>query len=56
MTDIDALVERLDSHMGKAEVPDLLRDCRLARDAIKQLQAENRKLQYEVSRASYHCD
>jgi hypothetical protein len=39
-TDIDALIERLDSHMGQQDVPVLLRDCRLARDALRQLRAE----------------
>lgn len=38
--DIVALIERLDSHMGQQTVPVLLADCRLARDALKQLRAE----------------
>ena len=36
----EKLIERLTSHMGKAEVPDLLRDCRLAADALAHLRAE----------------
>lgn len=35
--DLDELIERLTSHMGKAEVPDLLRDCRLAADELSRL-------------------
>lgn len=38
--DIDALIERLDSHMGQQAATVLLADCRLARDALKQLRAE----------------
>ena len=43
--DIDAkaqaeLVERLDSHMGQADMGEVLRDCRLARDVITTLTAE----------------
>lgn len=34
------LIERLTSHMGKAEVPDLLRDCRLAAAHIASLEAD----------------
>lgn len=39
MTDI---VEELEAHMGKAEVPDLLRDCRKAASEITRLREELR--------------
>jgi hypothetical protein len=38
--EIVALIERLDSHMGQQSASVLLADCRLARDALKQLRAE----------------
>lgn len=34
MSDIDALIERLDSHMGKADMGEVLADCRLAAQTI----------------------
>ena len=46
MTDDELIVlaERLDSHMGKQDVPVLLRDCRLAAKAIETLITERDRL------------
>ena len=38
--DIVELIDRLDSHMGQQDIAVLLRDCRLARDALLRLRAE----------------
>ena len=40
LIDGQTLLERLDSHMGQADVPVLLRDCRLAFAEITRLRAE----------------
>lgn len=37
-SETEALIERLTSHMGKADVGDLLRDCRLAAKALATLE------------------
>lgn len=42
---VEELIERLRSHMGRQEVPILLKDCRLAADKLEELAAENEGLQ-----------
>lgn len=37
MTDHSALIERLDSHMGKADISEVLADCRKAAAALRDL-------------------
>lgn len=41
------LIERLQSHMGKADMGEVLADCRLAATAIESLRAENARLTEE---------
>ena len=42
------LIERLQSHMGKADMGDVLRDCRLAADRIEALEAALRYVAAEA--------
>lgn len=52
MTDISELIERLEANMGKADIGDVLKDCRLAAAALRQSSELSREASERADR--YH--